>query len=948
MVRRIVGRLLAAALVLATGREALAQGSSLAGRVTEAEKKIPLGDVTVLVISSGSTIGQGMTGADGSFRVSGLADGEYSVVLRKPGLKAMRYEGVAVRGASTRDFTMSEIVQQLNQMVVTASRGGAPQKELEIPASLAVVSSESFANKPAPTLSAALKGVPGLSISQGGILQSNISSRGFNNAFSGSMLVLQDYRFAGVPSLRVNVPALMTGTQDDIARIEILNGPASSLYGPNSANGVLHFITKSPFDSKGTTLAVDGGNQSLFRVMGRHAGVLSEDKLGYKVSAEYFSAQDFKYTDPNEPTTFPNIASVPAARRGQPNVRDNALRRVSGEARLDYRPNADIENITTIGYSQLGSGVELTTAFGAAQGKNWSYMNFQDRFKWKNTFAQIFYNQSNSGNKDSTDLTGTYYLRTGIPVVDKSNVLVGQLQQTQEIADWKLVGGVDFIKTQPRSEGTIFGRNEGATNITEMGAYVQGAYALTPKVELTTALRADHNDRMEGTQFSPRVAFVYKQDVNNNWRATFSRAFNSPASFSFFLDQIANPAQAPGFALRAVGNPPKEGWKFNRTCDATINTGLCMRSPWTAPGTMASTATLAYPGFISAFGTVAQGLPDATFGGAAQKQGFIGVLNAVVRPTLSGSAAPTAAQVGTTLFLGTTPVAAAGVTDARPLTASFNNTWEIGYKGIIKERVRIAVDLWYQLRGDVGAPIAQLNPTVHYDGATLGAFLAGRLATPLGQFFSSPQGGGLSGAALQAAVSGYITSLTTLMARLPQGTVAVNNALLATDQSIIATYTSGVGTLDVRGTDIAIDWQATDSWLLAATYSGQDKIVWNEIGGAANPLMSNSPKHRASINVRHTDDAAGFTWDLGMRYSDTFPVNSGMFNSLTPNPTGGATYPAVPVQTLFDASASWRLPIKQRATWSINIQNINDQKLPTFPGAAPIGRLMMTRLQYWF
>jgi outer membrane receptor for ferrienterochelin and colicins len=947
MVRRIVGRLLAAALVLATARAAFAQGSSLAGKVTEADKKIPLGDVTVLVISSGSTVGNAMTGADGSFRVGGLTDGEYSVVLRKPGLKAMRYEGVAVRGASTRDFTMSELVQQLNQMVVTASRGGAPQKELEIPASLAVVSSESFANKPSPTLSAALKGVPGLSISQGGILQSNISSRGFNNAFSGSMLVLQDYRFAGVPSLRVNVPALMTGTQDDIARIEVLNGPASSLYGPNSANGVLHFITKSPFDSRGTTLAVDGGNQSLFRVMGRHAGVLSGEKLGYKLSAEYFSAQDFAYTDPNEPTTFPNVASVPAARRGKPNVRDNALRRASGEARLDYRPNPDIENITTVGYSQLGSGVELTTAFGAAQGKNWSYMNFQDRFKWKNTFAQVFYNQSNSGNKDSTDLTGTYYLRTGIPVVDKSNVLVGQLQQVYDIADWKLVGGVDYIKTQPRSEGTIFGRNEGATDITEMGAYVQGAYALTPKVELTTALRADHNDRMEGTQFSPRVAFVYKQDANNNWRATFSRAFNSPASFSFFLDQVANPTAAPGFALRAVGNPPKEGWKFTRTCDATINAGICMRSPW-VPGTIASSSANAYPGFVAALGTVAAALPASTFGGAAQQAGFLAVYNGVARPALQAAAAPTPAQVGTALRMGSAVVQAANVADARPLTASFNNTWEIGYKGIIKDRVRVAVDLWYQLRGDVGAPIGQLNPTVHYDPTTLGAFLGARLATPLGQFFSSPQGGGLSGAALQAAVTGYITSLTTVMATLPQGSLALNNAMLATDQSIIATYTSGVGSIDVRGTDIAIDWQATDSWLLAATYSGQDKVVWKEIGGASNPLMSNSPKHRASVNIRHSDDAAGFTWDLGMRYSDTFPVNSGLFNSLVPNPTGGATYPDVPVQTLFDASASWRLPIKQRATWSINIQNINDQKLPTFPGAAPIGRLMMTRLQYWF
>ena len=53
------------------------------------------------------------------------------------------------------------------------------------------------------------------------------------------------------------------------------------------------------------------------------------------------------------------------------------------------------------------------------------------------------------------------------------------------------------------------------------------------------------------------MAFVYKASENNNFRFTFSRAFNSPASFEYMLDQISNPNQAPGFALRAIGNPSK-------------------------------------------------------------------------------------------------------------------------------------------------------------------------------------------------------------------------------------------------------------------------------------------------------------------------------------------------------------------------------------------------------
>ncbi len=941
MIRRIVVRSLLAVALLATGRTALAQGSSLAGKVTDGEKSSPIAEANVQVLSGGTVLGRAPTTADGSFRVGGLSDGTYTVVLTKIGFAQRRIEGVVVRGATTMNFTMVEFAARLNQVVTTANRGAAPQKDLDVPASLAVISAESFENKPAPTLAGYLKGVPGLSISQGGILQSNIVSRGFNNAFSGAMLNLQDYRFAGVPSLRVNVPALMTGTQDDIARIEVLNGPASSLYGPNSANGVMHIITKSPFDSRGTNMSVEGGMQSLMRVAGRHAGVIGTDnKWGYKLSAEYFSAKDFEYKDPNEPATYPSIA--PAGRAGQPLVRNFDLQRSSGEARLDFRPNEHTENIMTAGYSRFGSGIELTTAFGAAQAGNWTYMNFQDRFKYKDFFAQVFYNSNNSGNENGSDLDGTYFLRTGIPVVDKSSVLVGQVQQAYNLFGWKLVGGVDYISTKPKSEGTIFGRNEGSTNIVETGAYLQGAYALNKSVDLTAAVRGDQNNRIEGTQFSPRVALVWKQTETSNWRASFSRAFNSPASFSFFLDQISNPNQAPGFALRAIGNPAKEGWKFNRSCDATVNTGICMRSPFMAggPGTpVSSAAANAYPGFISQLSGIAAALPAASFGGATQKAQFQGLLTAMM-PILS-QLRPTPAQVGTVLRLGSTAVPAASIFDRPALNASFNNTWEVGYKSIIKDRIRVAVDLWYQLRGDVGAPIGQLNPAVFYDPATLGGYLGAQIGGAL-------VAQGMPVAQAQATAAAAAPALTAIMAALPQGTLALTNALLAADQSIIATYSAGIGSVDVRGMDLAVDWQVSDKWIIAGTYSNQDKIVFPEIGGASNPLMSNSPKNRGSLVVRWTDDAKGMSWEIGGRHSDGFPVNSGLLNSLTPNPNGGSTYAAVQTQMMLDASARWRLPINQNVTWSVNVTNALDNRVATFVGAAPIGRLAMTKISWGF
>lgn len=947
---RFVSRMLAVLGFVAAAGAADAQSGSVAGRVTQSDGGAAIADAQVQVLTGATAVGSIRTGADGSYRIANIPAGTYAVVARAGGFVFKRVENVTVAagGTATVNISMDAVVSRLDAVVTTTTRGAEPEKILDSPNSISMISSERIAERPSATITDHLKGQPGLSISNGGIVQANIVSRGFNNAFSTSMLMLQDYRFAGVPSLRVNVPFLFTGTGEDIDRIEVLQGPASALYGPNSGAGVLHVITKSPFQSQGTTLTLDGGERSMFRLAGRHAGVIN-DQLAFKVSGEYFRANDFEYNDPNEPATWSATdARVPASRQGQPAQRDFGLERYSGEARLDYKPNEDTEAITTFGYTMAGSALEITTTFGAAQVQNWSYTNFQQRFRHKQFFAQVFYNQSNSGNADAGDDAGTFYLRSGIPVVDQSSVLVAQLQQGYTLGNTKLTAGLDYIATTPETKGTIMGRNEGDDNILETGAYLQFTTPLTEKLDFMGAVRGDMNSRIEGTQFSPRAAFLYKATPTQNFRFTFNRAFNSPASFSFFLDQwsgqtanlgpaINNPATG-NTEVRIFGNPAKDGWRYNRGCAAsqTDAAGLCMRSNFYGATPNAVAGSTLLPATMNA------GLSAQLVAGIATTFGLTPTQQTNIRNALN-ALAPTNTQVPLILrnvLAGNAVTPFSSVTDYSPLGANFSNTWELGYKGIIGDRLRISLDYWYQIRpAEPTTQVINGDDIVFFNPDSLGGYL-GAPATGLTTVLAT-------NGVPAPAIGTVITNWTTSLAGLPTGTLAFDNDLY--DRSyLVFTYQNAEGHVDVRGIDAAVDYLFNDMYSVEATYSTINRNVFRDARGATptNPLVANTPRHRASLTFRRVDDVRGLNMEVRGRYADAFDVNSGVFNSFnvgTPVP-----YNRVPVNAFLDAGFSWKLPVSQNVRWSLNVQNLLNNEVPSFIGVAPVGRFATTRVSYSF
>jgi iron complex outermembrane receptor protein len=951
--RRAWVAILGAAIVAAP---AGGQTGTITGRVTEALSNQAVANATINALRAGGSGNVTVRStADGKYTVSNLPAGTYTVtVTARIGLAKKHVDGFVVQAGQTAtlDFAMAPIAAQLEQVVTTATSGAEPERIQDSPNPISVVTAAQIEERPSLTVTDHLKAVPGLSISAGGLAQANIVSRGFNNAFSTQMLMLQDYRYAGVPSLRVNVPLLFTGTNEDIDRIEVLQGPAAALYGPNSGNGVLHIITKSPFQSAGTSLTLDGGERSLVRGSLRHAGIIAEDKLAYKFSAEAFTAKDFEYTDPNQPTVYPSTdPRIPPSRRGQAVVNDNDLKRYAGEARLDYKVDENTTLISSAGYSMIGSAREITTTFGAAQAKDWSYLNLQERLHHKNFFAQIFYDKSNSGNSDSLDANGTYYLRTGIPVVDKSSILATQVQQGLQWSRTKFVVGAEYLATRPQTQGTIDGRNENDDNINEYGGYLQTTTTITPKFDFLAAARVDANSRIDGYQFSPRAALIFRPDSNNTFRVTFNRAYGSPTSFSFFLDQYSGQTPAPGMPVQIFGNPPKTGWQFANSCGGAFN-GLCMRSPYAPCGAasslVAASAASAYAGFVTpcaAFGGVSpiqaiiQAQPDSLFGGSQAKAALLGAL-----PLIQGLR-PTDASVGTVLAdLNSGKPLTTAPQNYAPLGANFANTWELGYKGFLSQRVSLDADAWYQRRPS--DPTTQiLNPGILFNGIQLGQYLSQNIgATLVGALMAQ----GLPPAQAQAQAAAIITGLTTAMAKVPVGAAAFNNPLY-TQPYLVFSYQNSPGYINVYGFDIAADFLLPQGWSVATTYSNLNKNVYTDAPGAtaSNPLAANTPKHRATATLRYDNQEHGYGVEVRGRYADAFPVNSGVFNSYG-LPIGSAPYPPVPVNAFLDAGFSWVLPVNGAPRWSLNATNLLDNQVASFVGVPKIGRMIMTRIAYTY
>ena len=292
------------AVALLAGRAAQAQRAFVLTGTVRTDTGDPLPGATVLV--KGSYVGCGTT-SDGQFMLTPPPAGQTTQLL------SVSYVGfetqdvpVPAYGAEPLTITLVPALAPLTQVVSAASR--VEERLLQAPVTVERLGAAPVLRLPLPDLERSLGQLKGLDVGSTGLLTTSLSTRGFNSPTSERLIQLTDFYDTQLPSLSTGIGNLLLGLPElDVESVEVLQGPASALYGANAFNGVVQLSSQDPFTRPGLSVRLRGGPRNLFDAQLRYAHKLTE-RLAFKLVGSYVTGREFEAD--NYAATSPQIDLV--------------------------------------------------------------------------------------------------------------------------------------------------------------------------------------------------------------------------------------------------------------------------------------------------------------------------------------------------------------------------------------------------------------------------------------------------------------------------------------------------------------------------------------------------------------------------------------------------------------------------------------------------------------
>lgn len=417
-------------------------------------------------------------------------------------------------------------------VVVTATR--IPTPTSQVASSITVITAADIALKDLQTLPDALQNVPGLNIVQtggpGG--QTSVFMRGTN---SNHVKVIVDGIDVSDPSNSSDAFDFGQFLTPDIARIEVLRGPQSGLYGSDAIGGVINIITKSGEGPAQFTVGVEGGSFDTFNQMGGVSG--SEGGFHYAANIEHFHAGA-------TPVTPLELLEPGTARN------DDRYDNVTASTKLGYDVTGNFD---------LGLVARYTNSLLDLTGDNF-ITGFPDVTQSQNDVLEY----ATRGTAHLSLFDGFFEQTLGLAYTSTSSTDASPDNPTSYFsgdrvkADWQ--GLLHFSKDEILILGAEHERDEirlpvsASTEIDSGYAELQSTF--TENFFNTISVRLDDNDRF-GSKVTYRVAPAYfiegtgtklKASIGTGFKApTLNDMFESFPSFGFFGNPHLKPETSLGF-----------------------------------------------------------------------------------------------------------------------------------------------------------------------------------------------------------------------------------------------------------------------------------------------------------------------------------------------------------------------------------------------------------------
>ena len=462
--------------------------------------------------------------------------------------------------AETTNNTVTPPTTTLSTIVVSAA--GYEQKITDAPASITVLTAEDFKSKRINSIADALIDVEGVDISPsagktGGL---NIRMRGMDSDYT--LILVDGRRQNTVGSITPNgfgesnnsfIPPISA-----IERIEVIRGPASTLYGSDAMGGVVNIITKKVTPEWTGAVTLEGTILPNYSEFGNQrsadafiSGPIIQEKLGIQLRARKAERDQSHITNGEE------IAELT---QGQ-NPTKSDLETIG--TRLTYTPNDN--HAISLEYEQTeqwydNSKGQLGTlgaagGYGAAQEYNrekWAAIH-----EWKNNFGQL----DSSLTYNTTETIGRLLPARMLPLEENEALTKVNVPRLLESED--LVLDTKFSTQHFENHNLVLGgqwwdatitdglRTNKDVSFDQLGLFVEDTWQFTSSLALTLGARYDDHSTF-GDFFTPRAYLVW--NANDQWtvKGGYAEGYKAPR-LEQLVDGIHNVVSQG--ATPSFGNP---------------------------------------------------------------------------------------------------------------------------------------------------------------------------------------------------------------------------------------------------------------------------------------------------------------------------------------------------------------------------------------------------------